>query len=165
MMGRWLWPAAAALAFAFLVGLSLQGRRPDIAVDFKPAGLLTMPSEAAREIHVAKGPEQRNFMRRGDHWSAPPEVADRLETAVRLLRNAAPLRILSAAEIAGVSPSEYEFDNDSLKVLIRQAAGPDFVIQFGKLNPLGSARYAKVDGLAGVALMPAYVAEAWERVL
>ena len=39
-----------------------------------------------------------------------------------------------------------------------------FVILFGGTNPLGASRYAKVDGEAGVALLPTYVAEAWEQV-
>ena len=43
---RWAWPAAAALAFAFLVGLALQGGRPDIMVEFKPGGLMTLRAGA-----------------------------------------------------------------------------------------------------------------------
>jgi hypothetical protein len=42
--------------------------------------------------------------------------------------------------------------------------GAAFVILFGGTNPLGASRYAKVDGEAGIALLPTYVAEAWEQV-
>ena len=39
-----------------------------------------------------------------------------------------------------------------------------FSVSFGVANPMGLARYARVDGQAEVALLPGYVAEAWEQV-
>lgn len=164
MIGRWAWPAAAALAFAFLVGLALQGSRPDILVEFKPGGLLAFAPEQAREIEIATGADRKRFVRDGDRWRAPPQTAERLDAGLRLLRNAAPLRVLSAEEVARVPSSEYALGADSLRVTVRPASGAAFVIQFGGRNPLGSARYAKVDGTAGVVLLPTYVAEAWEGV-
>jgi len=163
-MTRWAWPAAAALAFAFLVGLALHGSRPDIMVQFKPDGLMAFAPEQAREIEIRKGADRRRFVRSGERWDAPVETAERLEAGLRLLRNAAPMRVLTAQEVARVSPSEYALGADSLRVTVRPAAGAAFVIQFGGTNPLGAARYAKVDGEAGVALLPTYVAEAWEQV-
>ena len=32
-------------------------------------------------------------------------------------------------------------------------------------NPLGSARYTRIDGIDGVPLLPAYVAETWEQAI
>jgi hypothetical protein len=164
MIGRWAWPVAAALAFAFLVGLALQGGRPDILVEFKPGGLLAFAPEQAREIEIATGADRKRFVRDGDRWKASPEVAERLDAGLRLLRNAAPMRVLSAEEVARVPSSEYALGPDSLRVTVRPVSGAAFVVQFGGRNPLGSARYAKVDGTAGVALLPTYVAEAWEQV-
>ncbi len=46
--------------------------------------------------------------------------------------------------------------------------GPDaatFTIVFGAANPLGSARYARIDAVEGVPLLPAYVAETWEQAI
>src|SRR6185437_15350874 len=51
---RWAWPGAAALAFAFLIGLALHGGRPDIMVQLKPGGLMTFAPEQAREIEVRR---------------------------------------------------------------------------------------------------------------
>jgi hypothetical protein len=165
MIGRWAWPAAAALAFAFLIGLALQGSRPDLMVQFKPTGLLTtfLPEEA-REVEIARGTDRKRFLRDGDRWNIAPEMAERLDAGLRLLRTSGPMRVLSAEEVARASPSEYALGPDSLKVSIRPASGAAFVIQFGGRNPLGSARYAKVDGEAGLFLLPTYVAEAWEQV-
>jgi len=161
---RWAWPAAAVLAFAFLVGLAMHGGRPDIAVEFKPGGLMGFAPEQAREIEVRRGTERRRFVRNGERWDAPVETAERLEAGLRLLRNAAPMRVLTAEEVARVPPSEYALGADSLRVTVRPVTGAAFVILFGGTNPLGASRYAKVDGEAGVALLPTYVAEAWEQV-
>jgi len=163
-MRRWAWPAAAALAFAFLVGLALHGSRPDIMVQFKPGGLMAFAPEQAREIEIRRGADRKRFVRNGERWEAPVETAERLEAGLRLLRNAAPMRLLTAEEVARVPPSDYALGADSLRVTVRPEAGAAFVIQFGGPNPLGAARYAKVDGEAGVALLPTYVAEAWEQV-
>lgn len=161
---RWALPAAAALAFAFLVGLALQGGRPDIMVQFKPAGLMTFAPEQAREIEITRGTDRKRFVRSGERWDAPVETAERLEAGLRLLRNAAPMRVLTAEEVARVPASDYALGADSLRVTVRPGTGAAFVIQFGGTNPLGAARYAKVDGEAGIALLPTYVAEAWEQV-
>jgi hypothetical protein len=163
-MIRWAWPMAAVLAFAFLVATALHGQRPDILVDFKPAGVLPFEPDQARGIEIAKGADRKRFVRTGERWDAPGETAERLEAGLRLLRNAAPMRMLTAAEVARVPASEYALTADSLKVTVRPATGAAFVIQFGGANPLGSARYARVDGEAGVALLPTYVADAWEQV-
>jgi hypothetical protein len=163
-MTRWAWPVAAALAFAFLVGLALQGGRPDIMVEFKPGGLMSFTPEQAREIEIRRGADRKRFVRSGQRWEAPVETAERLEAGLRLLRNAAPMRVLTAEEVARVPSSEYALGAGSLRVTVRPASGAAFVILFGGTNPLGAARYARVDGEAGVALLPAYVAEAWEQV-
>jgi hypothetical protein len=162
---KWAWWAAAVAAFGFLVGLALQGGRPDLLVDFKPTGLLkAFTPEQAREIEIVAGADRRRYLRDGERWNTSPEVAQRLEDGLRLLRNSGPMRVLSAEEVAKVPPADYALGTDSLRVSIRPANGAAFVIQFGGRNPLGSARYARVDGETGIALLPAYVAEAWERV-
>ena len=172
MIRRVVWALAAAAAFAFLVGLALQGERRDPMQEFKPAGPLTaFAPEDAREIEIASGAEVWRFRRDGAWRSVeptkpvPPDFARRIETALRLLRNSAPLRLLTAEEVARVPPSEYALAADSLRVQVRAADGATFRIQFGGLNPLGSARYTKVDGMDGVPMLPAYVGDAWEQVI
>jgi hypothetical protein len=165
LIRRWSWAAAAGLAFAFLVGLALHGGRPDIMVQFKPAGLLTaFAPEDVREVEIATGAQRRRFVRDGQRWDASPQVAGQLDAAVRLMRNSGPLRVLSAEEVATMPPSEYALGPDNLKVSMRSDKGAAFVVQFGGRNPLGSARYAKVEGESGVVLLPTYVADAWERM-
>ena len=172
LIRRLAWPLLAASAFAFLAGLALHGERPDPMQAFKAAGLLTAftPGDA-REVEIVAGAEVWRFRREGE-WQAvdpakpvPADLAVRLETALRLLRNSAPLRVLTADEVARVPPSEYALSSDSLRVLVRASNGATFRIQFGGRNPLGAARYARVDGMEGVPMLPAYVGDAWEQVI
>jgi hypothetical protein len=172
LIRRVAWPLAAAAAFAFLVGLALHGERRDPMQKFKPAGVLTtFTPEDAREIEIAIGAEVWRFRRDGA-WrsverakSVPADFERCIEAALRLLRNSAPLRVLTTEEVARVPPSEYALASDSLRIQVRAADGATFRVQFGGLNPLGSARYAKVDGMDGVLMLPAYVGDAWEQVI
>lgn len=170
---RLAWPLAAAVAFAFVVGLALQGQRPNAGLtSFKPAGFLTaFAPDEAHEIQVAAGSEIWRF-RRESEWRpvdgprlATTNLAARIDLALRLLRDAAPLRIMTADEVAQVPASEYALGPTSLRVRVRGSNGATFAIQFGGRNPLGSARYARVDGSSGVSMLPTYVAEAWEEVI
>ena len=70
LVGRLGWPLAAGAAFAFLIGLALQGERRDPMQEFKAAGLLTaFPPEEAREIEIVSGAETWRFRRDGA-WRA-----------------------------------------------------------------------------------------------
>ncbi len=139
---------------------------------FKRAGLLTaFAPEEARDVEVSVASQVWRF-RRESGWQAvdppravPADVTARLDGALRLLRDAAPLRTLTAEEVARVSGAEYALGPDSLAVRVRTSTGATFQVQFGGRNPLGSARYARIDGMEGVPMLPAYVAEAWEKVI
>jgi hypothetical protein len=169
---RWAWPLAGAAAFAFLVAAAMHGQRRDPMQDFRPAGVLTaFAPEDAREVEITLEGKVWRFRRDGEWRSSDPsrttpaDLANRIDTALRLLRNSAPLRVLTADEAERVSPSEYGLGLAGLGVEVRAAGGAVFRIQFGRRNPLGSARYAKVGGMAGVPLMPTHVGEAWEQVI
>jgi hypothetical protein len=174
LIRRAAWPMAAAVALAFLVALALQGERPEPGmVGFKAAGLLTAFAPAdAREIEVRRAGELWHFRREGTSWRVvqaprpvPPEAADRIDTALRLLRDSGPLRVLSANEVARAAPSDYALGPEALRVTVLGPDAATFAVRFGAANPLGLARYARIEGIDGVPLLPAYVAETWEQVI
>jgi hypothetical protein len=174
LIRRAAWPLAAALALALLVGLALHGQRPDTGlVAFKPGGLLTaFAPEDAREVEIVSGRETWRFRHDGGRWQAldapRPVAADadkRIETALRLLHNSAPLRLLSDQEVGPAMPADYALGDEALRVSVRGPGDTRFVIRFGAANPLGLAHYARVDGVAGVPLLPTYVAEAWRQAI
>jgi hypothetical protein len=172
LIRRLAWPLAALAAFIFLVALALHGSRPDPMQDFKPSGVLTAFSpEEARDIEITSGDDVWRF-RRDPDWraidapkAAPVDVGKRIDAALRLLRNSKPLRVLTTDEVAKVPASEYALGPKSLRVRVGTANGATLAVQFGGRNPLGSARYARVEGMDGVPMLPAYVGDAWEQVI
>jgi hypothetical protein len=173
LIRRLAWPLAAALALLFVVGLALTGKRPDAGiVQFKPSGLLTaFAPDDTREVRIAVGGKTWRF-RREEVWQSveapakvPPDTGQRIEAALRLLRNAGPLRVLTADEVAQVPRSGYALGAQSLLVRLTGPDGATFEVQFGGSNPLGSARYSRVTGVEGMPMLPAYVAQAWEQVI
>jgi hypothetical protein len=172
LIRRLAWPLAALAAFVFLVALALHGSRPDPMQDFKPSGVLTAFSpEEARDVEITSGDAAWRF-RRDPDWravdpstAAPANVGQRIDAALRLLRNSKPLRVLTAEEVAKVPASEYALGPQSLRVRVGTANGASFAVQFGGRNPLGSARYARVEGMEGVPMLPSYVGDAWEQVI
>ncbi len=173
LIQRLVWPLAAAVALLFVVGLALTGNRPDAGLtQFKAAGLLTaFAPEDAREVEVSVDGAVWRFRRDGT-WQAveasgpvPSDVAQRIDVALRLLRNSGPLRVLTAEEVSKVPTSEYALGPKSLCVEVRSSGGAIFRIQFGGPNPLGAARYARVEGVEGLPMLPIHVADAWEQVI
>jgi hypothetical protein len=51
---------------------------------------------------------------------------------------------------------------DSQRATVLSADAAPFAIVFGAANPMGLARYVRIDGAP---LLPAYVAETWEQAI
>ena len=168
-MNRLAWAAAALCATAFLVALAFTGGRGGPGLDpFIPKGLMTIPIEDVREIDVVAPHGNWHFVRTQDGWRATQGIATagfevRLESALKLLRNSGPDRILTEAEVAQAGAAQFGLTPPRLRVIV---SGPDasvFAISFGGTNPMGLSRYARLDGSSQIALLPAFVAEEWER--
>ena len=168
-MNRLAWAAAALCATAFLVALAFTGGRGGPGLDpFIPKGLMTIPIEDVREIDVVAPHGNWHFVRTQDGWRPTQGIATagfevRLESALKLLRNSGPDRILTEAEVAQAGAAQFGLTPPRLRVIV---SGPDasvFAISFGGTNPMGLSRYARLDGSSQIALLPAFVAEEWER--
>ena len=168
-MSRLAWAAAALGATAFLAALALTGGRGGPGLEpFVPKGLLTIPVENVREIDVSDPRGHWHFVRAEGGWRATqgittPGFEARLDGAIRLLRNSGPERILTGTEITRAGAAQFGLAPPWLRIKV---SGPDasvFAISFGATNPMGLSHYAKLDGSSEIALLPAFVAEAWER--
>jgi hypothetical protein len=169
-MNRFAWIAAALAATAFLAALAFTGGRggPGLA-QFTPAGLLTIPTEQVREIELIIGDRHWHFVRGESGWQAKRgKVAAgfeaRLEGAVTLLRNSGPDRVLTDAELASIDVAQFGLDPPRSRVVFRGGGANTFAISFGAANLLGLSRYARLDGKREIALLPGFVAEAWEQL-
>jgi hypothetical protein len=168
-MSRLAWAAAALVATAFLVGLAFTGGRGGPGREpFVPMGLLTTPVENVREIDVAAPRGHWHFVRTQDGWHATQGMATagfeaRLESALRLLRNSGPDRVMSGAEVTRAGAAQFGLAPPWLRIIV---SGPDasvLAISFGATNPMGLSHYAKLDGSSEIVLLPVFVAEEWER--
>lgn len=156
---RFAWPLAAAASFVFLVAFALHGKRPDAGmVDFQAAGYLKQfqPQDAA-EVSIRTESGTRRF-KRDESWPTG------IDQALRLLRDSAPMRVMSADEVANQPPAAYGLDGKATMVTVRSRTGQEFAIAFGSRNPLGSGRYVRIDGVPGVPILPSYVGDMWEQV-
>jgi hypothetical protein len=166
---RALWPALAAAAGAALLGLALIGERPATHMAaFEPGGV--MRHVAARdiaEVELAAGTRRWRFRRTQAGWESaqagapvPRDCNELIETGLKLLHNSSPERLLAGEELA--QQSAFGLDQPALTVI---ASGKErFAISFGGANPIGLARYARIEGRSEVLLLPSYVAETWERL-
>lgn len=171
-MRVWGWTAAAALAVVFLCMLAFQGERPEPGLGrFEPAGLLVdWPSEDIFALELSAGTQHRSFHRAGSGWrgeegDASAVLQQRIATGLKLLRNSAPERIFAAHEIGERTLVDFGLDPPLFTLAARTVEGRSVTIHFGGTNPLGLARYTRIDGRPEVILLPGFVAEAWERVM
>jgi hypothetical protein len=172
---RFAWPAAAGAAAALIAALAWHGERPQPGLArFAPAGVLAaLPPAQISEVVIATGAASRAFRRAASgEWlasdggsPAAPELAARIETALKLLRNSPPQRILDADEVMGQPLDQFGLAPAQLTVTARTAKGDGMTIAFGGANPLGLARYARIDGRPELLLLSSYVAEAWQLMV
>lgn len=167
---QFLWPALAAVAAATLALLALQGERPGLGQQAAEAAgpMRALSPSRVGEIELRSGAKRWRFVREASGWRAaesslplPPDFGARLDGALNLLHRVAPERIMAPGELA--APVTYGLDPPALEVIVTRPQR--FAVAFGAANPLGHARYARIGGQAGVALMGAHVASAWESVI
>jgi hypothetical protein len=168
-MNRLAWAAAALGATAFLVALALTGGRRDPGLEpFVPKGLMMIPVEDVREIDVTAPHGHWHFVRAQDGWRATQGIATpgfeaRLDGALRLLRNSGPDRVLTEPEVTRAGVAQFGLAPPRLRIIVNGADASAFAISFGGTNPMGLSHYARLNGSPEIALLPAFVAEEWER--
>jgi hypothetical protein len=133
---------------------------------FVPAGPMRATDQASvRRVEVRKGDSVWRFERDAATWRATPGATPTqlhaLDDGLALLRNAAPERRFEPNErpddaAAGLAPPA---------LIVRIEAQQDFQIEFGGVNPIGLARYARIAGDSVTLLLPRYVADMWEAAV
>ena len=168
-MNRLVWAAVALGATAFLVALAVSGGRSGPGLEaFMPKGLMVIPAEDVQQIDLVTPRGHWHFVRAQDGWratqgTAPAGFEARLDSALKLLRNSGPERTLTEAEVAQAGAAQFGLEPPRLRVVVSGPNASVFAISFGITNPLGLSHYARLDGSREVALLPAFVAEEWER--
>ena len=69
---------------------------------------------------------------------------------------------MAEAEVS--EAAQFGLDPPRLRVVVNRGGASRFAISFGATNVLGLSHYARREGNREIALLPGFVAEAWERV-
>ena len=168
-MNRLAWAAAALGATGFLAALAFTGGRGGPGLEtFVPKGLMTIPVEDVREVEVIASHGQWHFVRTQAGWRATQGAAAagfeaRLDSALKFLRNSGPERVLTEAEVTGAGAAQFGLVPPRLRIVVSGPGASVFAISFGVTNPMGLSHYARLDGSSEIVLLPAFVAEEWER--
>jgi hypothetical protein len=172
---RAVWVAASAAAATLLVALALHGQRPEPGlVRFEAAGVMLHIAPArADHIEVKAGDRAWRFSRTpGGAWAPATEASGgagelsaNLDKGLQLLHASKPERVMTREEIQGLPAADFGLAPPRLSVSVGAGSDPVFTIHLGNANPLGLARYARIEGGDEVLLLPGFVAEPWERAV
>lgn len=164
----------AILGLAYLGAMVVSGAMPVQRqfVRFEAKGLLTLPPDRIARIELRHGPDILTLLRRGETRWTTPEGTDpggagsRIETALRMMRNSAPVREMPAAELTGIDTAPFGLDPPRLSVrLFAEGSEPVLAAGFGERNPEGYLQYMRLDGDGRLFLMSRFIGEEWEEVM
>ena len=71
--------------------------------------------------------------------------------------------LIEHKSVTQAGAAQFGLDPPRLRIVVRGSNGSVFAISLGAANPLGLSHYARLDGSREIALLPAFVADAWER--
>jgi hypothetical protein len=71
--------------------------------------------------------------------------------------------VLTEIEVKQVDAMQFGLMPSRLRIIVSGRDASIFAISFGSANPMGLSHYARVDGSSEIALLPAFVAEEWQR--
>lgn len=168
-------PLAAMLALGYLAAMVAIGAMPvqRQLVRFEAKGVLTLPPEAVRRVRLEADGRGVEVVRTGDNaWARagggalPAGAAAQLDTAVKVMHRSGPVRVIEAAELAGVDTRPFGLDEPGLVIaVLADRPEPVLTARFGALNPEGFLHYMRIDGDPRVYLMSRFVSGEWRTAL
>lgn len=165
--------AVAAAAVAFLAIMTLTGGRRESQqlVRFQAAGLMAAPPGEIDRVEVERDGRRVTFVRgTGGTWTrdgdgpiSAPE-AEHLQTSLRFMHVAEPVRVMEPAEWHGTSDAEFGLAPPRYALRLSGRGRELLAARFGAMNPQRVLQYARVEGRDQLYLMPAFVGAEWEQV-
>jgi hypothetical protein len=167
--------ALAVVAVAFLVAMVWTGGRRENQqlVRFQPAGLMRTTAEAVERVELSSAESRLAFERApGGGWrragggvDVPATVATSLDTSLRFMHAAAPVRVLEPGEWRGTPLEEFGLAPPRYEVRLSGGGRQVLTVRFGGLAPQDVMQYARVEGEdERLYLMPRFVGQEWEKV-
>ena len=170
---RVLGAAVAAAAVALLAAMALTGGRRESQqlVRFHATGLMgALPGEIDH-VEVERDGRRVTFVRgTGGTWTRDGDgpisasEAEHLQTSLRFMHVAEPVRVMERAEWHGTPDVEFGLAPPRYALRLSGNGRELLVARFGATNPQRVLQYARVEGRHQLYLMPAFVGAEWEQV-
>jgi hypothetical protein len=172
-VARWRTGLAAAVLTVLLAALAATGRWPELRskVSFAAKGLVATSPVEIQRVEIRAGSDNVALHRQPGGWSiegaqgtVPSELAAHLDTALRLVNVSEPAREIPASELTAGSFAEFGLDPPINVAVLETRSGLAAAVNFGTLNPAGTAHYVRLSGAPTVYLLPRHVGAEWRVV-
>jgi hypothetical protein len=166
--------AVGLLAVGFLAAMVVSGhlREGGQFVKFKPAGVLLETPDQIDRVELRADGRRRGFVRAAGGWRGeagdgpvPAALAAHLDSSLRFMYAAAPVRVLARAEWAAQGLREFGLDRPGYAATLYRGGQAVLGADFGATSPQKVFQYMKLEGRDQVYLMPRFIGEEWEQVL
>jgi hypothetical protein len=164
----------AAGAMLFIAVMAFTGGRRENQQLVKPhaAGLMTVRPQEVDRVEVEREGRRLVFVRNsggtwnseGGHTLLPAQTLEHLETSLRFMRVAEPVRVMERHEWEGTADEDFGLAPARYAVRLSGHGRSILAVRFGAANPQRVLQYARVDGRDELYLMPTFVGVEWERV-
>jgi hypothetical protein len=158
---------------ALLVGLVATGQWPELRskVSFSSKGLLPVAPAEIEHVEIRSGANSLTLQRQPGGWSiegmqdaVPAELVSHLDTALRLLNVSEPTREMPPNELTAASFAEFGLDPPASVAVLETRDHLAATVNFGTLNPAGTAHYVRLSGAPTVYLIARHVGVEWRVV-
>jgi hypothetical protein len=160
-------------AVGFIVVMAFTGapRERQDRVRFEAAGVMRHPPDQIDRVELLAGARRLVLVRRQSGiWmlgadAVWPALAAHLETSLRFMHVAAPVRVLTRPEWDSARLEEFGLEPPRYTVILSGGGQSALVVRFGSMNPQQVAQYTRIEGRDELYLLPDFVGHEWERVL
>ncbi|GEM_PF-3168655 len=166
--------ALTGAAIIALLALSdNESRDTGVLVRFEPAGLVQRISSRADEIEIYIGQNVLRLNRAAPgRWldaerrgvAKADVLSQHVANGLHFLEVTAPSRVIDGSRSSQSALSNFGLAPPRYKVVAKAHGERIASVEFGNLNPSGTAQYVRVVGQNSVYLMPLHLGGEWEAV-
>lgn len=171
---RFVAPVAAGLAVLYLAVMWAVGAQPvrTHLINFEAKGVMAADPKSVARVRVTSGGRSVVYVRREGQWRdaqtkqpVAEERAKAISLAVKFMRTANPVRVLTEADVGADAAKTFGFATPALSVRLERGGRAVLDADFGNLSSDGFLHYMRVKGDAKVYLMSRFVLAEWQKTL
>ncbi len=166
--------AVALVAVGLMAAMVVSGhlRESGSFVRFKPAGVMPETPDQIDHVELRAGGRRWEFVRGPGGWRlpsgpgpVPAALVSHLDSSIRFMHVAAPVRVMARAEWAEQGLREFGLDPPGYVATLYHGGQAVLRAGFGAPIPQKVLQYMRLQGRDELYLMPRFIGEEWEHVL